>query len=80
MVFGLLYDLALQFWSMMSLEIRLIIHSLIHNLFDIHNSKLNTLFLFILIIGGFILITLAYVSFRKYKGEKEALNKKEKKR
>lgn len=42
------------------------------------NAELIPLLPALLIVGGFILITLSYVSWRKYKGEKsKAGNKKE---
>ena len=41
------------------------------------NVELLPLFPALLIVGGFILITLSYVSWRKYKGEKEKAAKKE---
>jgi hypothetical protein len=42
------------------------------------NAELVPLFPALLIVGGFIILTLSYVSWRKYKGEKEKIEKKAK--
>jgi len=64
---------------LLNIEITLLSNSFLHYLLKVQEKNLGSFFLLTTIIGGIIILTLIYVSYKKYKGEQEQLNIKEKK-
>lgn len=64
---------------LLNIEITLLSNSFLHYLLKVQEKNLGSFFLLTTIIGGIIILTLIYVSYKKYKGEQEHLNIKEKK-
>lgn len=61
---------------LLNIEIRLLSNLFLHGLLKVQEKKLVSFFLLTTIIGGIIILTLIYVSYRKYKGEQEDLKKR----
>lgn len=64
---------------LLNIEITLLSNSFLYYLLKVQEKNLGSFFLLTTIIGGIIILTLIYVSYKKYKGEQEHLNIKEKK-
>lgn len=61
---------------LLNIEIRLLSNLFLHGLLKVQEKKLVSFFLLTTIIGGIIILTLIYVSYKKYKGEQEDLKKR----
>lgn len=69
-----MYEIFLSLSSFMLfriIEVKLLSYSFLNSLLKLQENNSLTIILLVTVIGGVILTTLSYVSYRKYKAEKE---------